>query len=546
MFEPIESKKLVYPLHTITSMGAQYIHSNWINFHNTQKAYSSDIKTLFSVLKDIIIQYVEEEVSFYKQAQQAYVDAVSKNTIGTVGLDEDTILENFRNVYKQQLKNENTNFSVINLIKEDLLINSRYAWTSNQVKSQKNFKQKRTYKGGGKSIEDAQKEVPNIIDGILRYLDFASGNRNLEYLTNSRYGKSKEEKLPKSLNVLTDKKRINSIKSKLKKIKTNLAAGKLTIGDVAEIQSIINELHLHSWIGLFAEDFQVELIGNFIPELITTKNLEDPNFGLLAKDYMQFNIIDVGLGSVEVDGSDVIIGLSQKFTNEELISDKSYKNQDIFDSLENFANAKMSKVDKKQKETLERMEPLFKYLRNNIIALDSFSLDSKNRDSQLIDEFIEVEVDLAILRNFLRFFNGFMRMLEDGKFQVFNPSSKLQLENPLIFNAFLAFRQEIYWILQFVKPILETIKQTGGVNREGFTANAKLKKIKNVKKSSTELWMAKRKRIKELNKIQEKISYEDLQANTFSLISSLAEEGGQLLVDSLVYTLDPAKFFKTK
>jgi len=546
MFDPVESKKLIYPLHTITSMGAQYIHSNWINFHNTQKAHKSDIKTLVSVLKKIIVRYIEEEVSFYRQAQKAYVDTVSKNTIGETGLDEDAILENFRTVYKNQLKKKNTNFSTINLIKEGLVVNSKYTWTSDQIESQKDFKQRGTYKGGGKSIEDAQKEVPKIINGILRYLDFASGNANLKYLSDSRYGKSKEEKLPKTLSILADEEAIKLIKGKLKKIKKNLTGGKLTIGDVAEIQRIINRLHLHSWIGLFAEDFQVELIRNFIPELITTKNLKDPNFGLLAQNYMKFNIIDVGLGSVEVKGSNVIIGLSQKFTNQELIWNQSYKNQDIFDSLQNFANAKISKASKKQEETLKYMEPFFKYLRNNIIALDSFSLDPKNRNSQLIDEFIEVEVDLAILRNFLRFFNGFMRMLEDGKFQVFNPSSKSQLTNPLIFNAFLAFRQEIYWILQFVEPILETIKQTNKVDREGFTAEAELKNLKNVKKSATNLWIAKRKRIKELNRIQEKISYEDLQSNTYNLISGLAEEGGQLLVDSLVYTLDPVKFFKTK
>lgn len=543
MFETPENKKLAYPLHTITNMGAQYIHSNWIHFQNTQKAYKSDMDTLVKTLKNLIISYLEEEVKFYEEAQKAYIDIVSANMLAKKSLSEKAILEDFRTTYKQQLRGENTNFSNINLIKEGLRFNTKYAWAKGKLKSQVKFKQRDAFKGGGKSIEDAQKEVPPIIEAIIKYLDFASGNANLSYLTNSRYGKKNEEKLPKSLELLTNEKDIKLVKSKLTRIKKNLLEGKLKVKDVAEIQRIINILHIHSWLGLFAEDFQVETIKNFLPELIT--KIDDPNFGILAQDFMNFNIIDVGLGTVKVGASNVIIGLSQKFTNQEIIANKSYKNQDIFDSLENFANNKMSEVDKEQQETLKYMEPLFKYMRNNIIALDSFSLDPKNRDSKMIDDFVKVEEDLAILRNFLRFFNGFMRMLEDGTFQVFNPSKKDQLESPLIFNAFLAFRQEIYWILDFVRPIMQTIKKTGQVEREGFSVSVEFTDMKNVRKESAFLWNQKRKRMRELKKLEEKVSYEDLQANTFNAIRSIAEDNN-LIVDSLVYTLDPAKFFKNK
>lgn len=549
MFNQKKDPTLAYPLHNISSMGAQYIHSNWIYFANTVKTYESDLKKLTNSLRTLIINYLGEEMSFYRQAQEEYVKIVVQNSEGSLS-NKDDILRHFRFKYNSQRKNKATNFGKIDFIKKDLEVNSKYAWAKKSVNKNKKFKS-RSESSRGKSLEDAQRDIPIIIRGIFEYLDFASQKSNLEYLRNSKYGKGKKGKMPKSLKRLSKSSR-DVIEKQLTAIQQKLEEGNFTIKDLDKIQKIINKLHLHSWTGLLAEDFQEELIAQYFPALITTKNLKDKNFGKMSSQYMDVNIIDVGLGTVETSFGKTLIGLSQKFTNQEFIGPKSYKNQDIFHSIENYANAKMSKTTNNQRATLKKMEPVFYYIRKNLIALNSFALDPQNREMFNMDQFIELESELTILRNFLRFFNGFMEMLEDGTLQVFSNQAKSELEAPLIFNAFLAFRQNIYWVIDFIEPIYQSILTSKRINVNGFTATTELKEFPNVRKTAGSLWNAKLKKIREMRKEMKgtdsefKITYSDLESATQDVLEKLSSQTGNLLIDSIVYELDPGKFFKTK
>ena len=532
-------RNLSFPLEQISSMGGEYIHSNWLYFGNTIDSYSSEIKKTTDVIRDIIIKYLEEEVDFYRESQDAYIKMVSKNSKSKF-TTEDEILQNFRDVYKAQMNNEKTDFGQLNIIKNKVSSLGDYYWT-------KKSKNQIFISGSerGKSLEEAQKAVGVALEGIEKYIDFVNNNKNLGFLSKSRYSGG-EDNLASSLEQISDKKSKDSIYKKIKKLRTileNQETKKLKTSHINIVHGIMNDLHVHGWSGILAESFQKELIQNEFPELLVQIGNKNKDFGDVAKKFMNVNIIDVAVGEVETKRGNTLIGLSQKFTNRELIEGKSYKNQDIFHSLQNYANSRMKKAGSEQRKALEKAEPYFKYIRKNIIALESFALDSKNSSIFNKEEFYKVEEELALLRNFLRFFNGMTEMLEDGTFNVFNPSAKEELQDTRIYTAFLAFRQEIYWTISFIEPILESIKTSESLSGPGFYTWAKRRDLPNVKKSAAEMWNKKRKRLKELKKLEENVTYEDLQTNVASYISRVSKDSGDLLIDSLVYTLNPQAFF---
>ena len=535
----MQNKNLIFPLEQIASMGGQYIHSNWLYFANTIQGYDSEIQKLTDILRNIIIDYVEEEVDFYREAQQAYISEVSINSLQKL-TNEQEILDHFRITYKNQLSNKKTNFGKLDYIKEEIKSLGNYHWS----KESENiiFKSKSKQ---GKSLEQARMDMKEVLKGIEDYINFVSKNTNLSFLTDSRYSSKNKKNIPKSLDHLSSNVNIKNIKKRIKIIENNILTKKELKGeDINKVHEIMQELHIHAWSGLLAEKFQKDLIDKELSELLVKIGDKKINFDDVATRFMDVSIIDIAMGEVETTHGDTIIGLSQKFTNKDLIKGKNYKNYDIFHSLENYANSKIGKTADQQVEALQSVKPIFMYIRNNLIALESFSLDRRNASLFDREAFYKVEEELALLRNFLRFFNGMMEMLEDGTFNIFNPDSKGKFENTRIYTAFLNFRQEIYWTLDFVKPILESLKTTGKITGPGFYAYAKRKTLPNVK-SASNLWNAKRKRLRELKKLDEKVTYSNLQTGSVStLIKNVSEEAGGLLIDSLVYTLDPGAFFK--
>ena len=534
----MDKRNITFPIGQIASMGGSYIHSHWLYFANTVNQ-ETDWKILATTLRKVIIDYLQKEVDFYQESQDAYVREVKKSNLNLTS--KDAILENFNEVYKNQINNKKTNFGKLEVIKQAMDISGNYFWTKGSPNAEFKDKGKR-----GKDLKTARKEMREVLKGIENYIALVQKDANLGFLTGSRF--APKQGLSETLKRIVNEKERKLIEKELEELEIILYKTKeLTGKDVNRIHKIIANLHIYSWSGILAEKFQADLIESQLPHLITKVGDKKKNFGDVAKKFMQFNVIDVAMGEVETTHGTTLIGLSQKFTKKEFIQNKDYKNEDIFHSLENYAT-NFANAEKDQVASAKSLEHVFKYIRNNMISLLHFSLDYHKNAMFDMSEFIEVEEELALLRNFLRFFNGMMEMLEDGTLNVFNSSAEQQLKNTRVFTAFLAFRQNIYWTIDFIKPIMKVIETEGKIKGiDGFSAKAKIRAIPNVTKEAANLWNAKKKRLKELKKLGQNVDYGALQTgNIPSLINDVTQAAGGLIVDSLVYTLNPAQFFNTK
>ena len=385
------------------NLGAEYIHNNWLYFGNTAKIYEDKIDEVISGLRDIIIGYLDKEVAFYDAAQAEYVRLVSANfkAQGDNISSPEAILKHFRTVYKNNLQDKSTNFGKLEFSKDSLALDG--TWLFMSKKDTDIVLQSKTKKGVGnkKSREKAQQEIPVIIDGITNFLENLTGDANLKFLETSKYGQTTETS--KVVALLRNDELKTKLKNELERIRKKAMAMTIKQKDIARLNQIITSvLNLHSKMGLLAETFIVELINTSIPSLVV--GMTDKKAQPVGNMSKNFNIIDGGLGKITLAGKEVTVGLSQKFQNTADFA-VSYKTNDIFDSLENYVSS-IEGSDGKQKVLIEKSQQIFDYIRKNIIALETWSLDKKSYSPFDTDKFKEKEAELALLRGFLRFFNG--------------------------------------------------------------------------------------------------------------------------------------------
>ena len=550
-----QNKKLFYEFDG-SSLGAKYIHSNWLYFGNTAKRHQRRLDNLVVSLKQIIFQYLEEEVRFYHSCQEAYVQSVANNFSDST-MNKDKILEHFKKIYLGEINNKNTDFGQIEFIKKGLQADTQWSFTRNPKTVIKETGDNR------KNFAAAEREIPVFVDAINEFLNFATQQSNLNFLGRSK--KSSEKKAQESFKVLKSTRRIQTIKNKLEKIKNKalrVDGTEIKSKDIRELLGIIyEELNIHAVLGLLAEKSLEDIMAVSLKEL--TSNIEnDPNFKNFGNIMKNFNVIDQGVGTFKVGEQDVIIGASQKFRKVEKFEAK-YVNQDIFTSLGNFVN-KINKGERKQVNALKDSQMFFEYLRKNIIALRAFSLDRESNSPFDVGRFIDQEKELAMLRNFLRFFNGWMVLDEQGEFSPFNPATEKKLESPLIFNAFLVLRQDVYWMIDFIDAILITMRAIGFKSEPNldayqskayFTSEASQTKPSVSSSKVADLWTSKKRRLSQLKQVSYKLlesdnlRYEEAPENVSTIIDQLwngmsAKRTNRLLVDKVTYMLDPSKMFK--
>ena len=526
-----------YPIERLQNLGGEYIHSHWITFGQTASEIPN-LKHNLKVLEQLIINIVADEVKFYEEAQKTYVEEVFPNIPNKKGSKEDTVIGHFRHIYKVNLSAEETDFGKLEIVKKGTMAKSRFNWT------QKSWTELKKDSKTGMTLQKGLEEMKMVVAGISQYLQLISEKNNLNYLRGSKYGK--EGDLPETLKKVSTPAKRKKYEDKLKTISNNIEQGKLGKKDINTIFKIIKELHIDSWSGLLAEEFQVRLLQDGLSSLLTEMQGAKFSPRVTGKDYWNFNITDVVFAEVETQGKKTEIGLSQKFRNYEKF-DIDYVNLDIFHSLENHANKNIQKGDKKITNELEHMKNFFYFLRKNIMALSSWGIGQKIDSAFNVDEFVTLDERLAFARGFLRFFNGHVKVLESGEFSPF--TSDKNLEKKMIFNAFLVSKKEIYWTLDFVKPILEMLQSSthfNDMNKSWFKATIIKKSFPSVTKDMQNLIREKRRRIRELKKAGKEVKYTEISSDTEvrSLIDKIGKATGNLMIDKINYELDPNNFTK--
>lgn len=529
----------IYP---INSLGAEYIHSNMKNFALTV-ATTNELKNIdrvFDVLRKNLKKYLKEEMNFYKEAEQAFIDQMKKNVKNIPELRNK--LKGRKSILKyinqEYTKEKNKSGSALNelVAAKDQIQLWQMSWYKKWYNSNK-----------GKDLKTSQfnryaKMVPKIIDGLISAINIIELEDNqsvfdmyaaVNFQEQIQEEKENKKEMEKSLQTILGSKEASLRLQKIAKKGINQTSMKSILLELVEIMGEVY-VKIHQKFGLLAEDF----MKSFINE--SMQFLTDGSAKVVGADHKDFQVMDVQLMEASFKkGKKIAIGFSQKFTKNMKFSTK-YSNIDIFDTLASYAKAKeendlFDKIENKKKYIM--------YLRRNVMALESFNLKKLDM-SNILNPFIEREKELALIRGFTRFFNQYLIMAENGEL---NPFDKRNTKNIMGYNALIVFKQKIFWMRDFIELAynsIDTNVMDGKWKGDVFKGRTNLKNLRSEAKKSAlgALWNKKLKTLKEFEKNMEVISYKDLLAATENEISKVFRSFDVRLINSMTYTLDASKF----
>lgn len=565
--------KIKYDLRDMQAfqLGAEYIHSNWMYFENTlESSGKSGEDFLLEIAKDLhagIIKIIEKEMSYYKQIETAFIKD-SKNSGRNVSVDRNEFLKEIRTQYENQKNDPTTEIGDI----------FEFTGKLNAVrKSPRFFKNKKTEEityellprnesqsKSGLFLEEFTTAVNESGQAILEIFNDQQRREKLGYNNwkvhdNEAFGLPKRRGKAKKLK-LTDPAVKKGAQDNIDKINEKVKRGeRLTLEDGNILKDMMNSLNLKYWVGKAWEPAVWGLFANYLEGITESRD------GKISEKYKKFNTIDEYLMKVKIAKKQVMVGLNIKYHKQEPMHTNKYKlNHDIYDVVNAFGSEALklpgaSRIEKNAKFLL--------YIRKNLIALESFSLDSPKGIIGK-DSFIAREALLAFLMNFFRFFNGVSYLLATGEFAPLEKSDKSKVELPLIYNVFFVTKQNIYYTYDLLKSILDMFKdfeksifkkkESGEFHRQtnkGFTAKATLSRPQDIKSSAANLWSKKRKIMKDLEKTgnlflgdnlvfsKEPLTY-DLLHN--DLINDLKELGAKIKspIDTFHFFIKPELIMK--
>lgn len=545
-------KVFSYP---IKSLGADYIHSNQDNFVETFNSYSAlnEMDKIFEYLKGKLKAYVRKELNFYKAAEDVFIQNIKNNVKGT-DLEKKlkgrvSILRYINQVRDEELKNKNTSLGKIAAAK-DQIQQWQMQW----------FKKWEKDTEGQKDLDPKQfkkysKKVPVIIEGLLASIEiirlenekenkgifgvYSGVNFDKEIQTQEQL----KNKMNKSIqDILGSKNEIIELEKIAKKgfNVNDQKSMKLILGKLVDIMAKIY-VGINQKFGLLAEEFEVAFVEQSLPFMT------DGSIKVVGADFKDFQIMDVQTMEATVQKTkNVKIGFSEKFTRNMNVTRK-YTSTDIFDTMAAYAKAK---EEQKLIDTIEKNKFFIKYLRRNIISLSIFNLRRESIDN-ILNPYIKLEKELALIRGYTRFFNQLLIMTEEGVFSPFGRGSKKEIVGV---NALLVFKQGVFWTRDFIELAYESIDTNvkdgvWGSKSDIFSGKANFKiKGNDAKKSKlAALWNEKLKVLRSLEK--EQVSYKALlgSKDIVNAINAVFGKGvTPRLVDSMTYTLNMSKFKKKK
>lgn len=556
-------RKIKYNLNDMQAfqLGAEYIHSNWMYFENSIESLANPDDILLSVAKELhssLIQIIQKEMDYYSQLEALYIQGTksfdkTKPLKGDGPNNRDDVLEEIRRQYIKQKNNPTTDLGLLKKF---------------TVKTDRIRRFPRTFKDGTVEISTRDPKATKKQRGAFKNEITPAGTTSIEALlaiTNNAqvqeilgFDKAKINNpdklgLEEVETTITDPNSRKVINQKLKNIKRKIKSGNYTLDQVGEIRDVLESFNTSYYFAKAAEkhipDFFRKLIQG-APLKLSSKNEEVK----WAEKYKTLNTIDNILTQVEFKEQEAILGINIKWQKRDFFNTSEYKtNHTIYDVVNAFGNdaLKLKGVSKLQKNSRFLL-----YIRKNLIALESFALDSP-RNAIDLDNFIAREALISFLMNFFRFFNGLSYLLGQGDFAPIEPGQEGKTELPLIYNVFFVTRNEVYYTYELLEGILEMVmnfekvlfkKQKSGdfhfQTRKGFTAKAKILNFPNVRSSAAKLWTKKRSLLKASSK--EEITYNNLHKTLINEMESLGQEVGMSLIDSFHYYIKPSLIIKNK
>lgn len=554
--EKYKNPKLHLPLSEINrrSLGAQYIHTNWLYFENTvEKNFNGEDK-LRGIVENIyngVVSIIAKEINFYKSVEKEFLANANRRRLlyfnKNSNLSRSKMLATMNSQYKKQLNDPKTEIGDLDTIKTGALGASR--WPGN-----KNFKmvEKKAMKGRGRPREELEKDLGQAANAVSRVINeeqFYSGlgpyavQNPDRYLPKSQRGKDRQLKINDKDFLQAAEKRVNSLKKVIKKAEQKRAAGELVkkgseLRHLRTIQNLITDMSLHSFFGRYAEaltpDFINDFLGFFTDGIEKAKNV--------SETYKQFNVIDTQVITLNVENQDVIVGISQKYKKEVDFRRRYHVYHDIYHVVNAFSGLGI------KNQGLEKDSKFLIYLRKNLVTLRQWGL-GEPRNIIDYDSFLRYEVSISFLIHFLRFFNGMSALIANGQL------SPIENGNPLIFNVFLMTRQGIFYILDLINAVFEVVKNFESVifgskdegkmrfNMPGFSATALIKEPERV--DSALLWKRKKLGMEQIKKDKnKKLDYKTLGEEIEDVLEQIGKQSGKFLVEKFEFYMNPPHLLK--
>lgn len=556
-------RKIKYNLNDMQSfqLGAEYIHSNWMYFENSIESLANPDDILLSVAKELhssLIQIIQKEMDYYSQLEAQYIQGTisfdkTKPLKGDGPNNRDDVLEEIRRQYIKQKNDPTTNLGLLKkfTVQTDRIRRFPRTFKDGTV-GLKTRDPEATKKQRGAFKNEITRAATTTIGALLALLNNANIQEILG-LDKAKINNPDKLGLEEVETTITDPNSRKVINQKLKNIKRKIKSGNYTLDEVGEIRDVLESLNTSYYFAKAAEQHIPEFFRKFIqgaPLRLSSKN-KDVKW---SEQFKTLNTIDNILAEVEFKEQEAILGINVKWQKRDFFNTSEYKtNHNIYDVVNAFGNdaLKLKGVSKLQKNSRFLL-----YIRKNLIALESFSLDSP-RNAIDIDNFIAREALISFLMNFFRFFNGLSYLLGQGDFAPIEPGQEGKTELPLIYNVFFVTRYEVYYTYDLLEGILQMVmdfekvlfkKQTSGdfhfQTRKGFTAKAKILKFPNVRSSAANLWTKKRSLLKSFKK--EEITYNNLHKSLLNEMESLGDQVGMSLIDSFHYYIKPSLILQNK
>lgn len=485
--------------------GSTYIHSHWISFNfifNRNKEsfdFESIEKNVYNSLQTVIANMVDREIQFYEKLEQDYVDSVNKNGSKQYdGIQE--LYKDFEEIFKR--KSEETVLGSLIRMSAGLdkyrtflgKVNDRVKSTVS--KNGGNLKDNKIRKKEIEKILQEKKENVEFIEGFLKTIqevyEFAI---NGEYLLGNKEKRINVEKksiiklrenYKASLEYAKKNKITLSQEQAHKKILTLLGdenASPLDFLDIFSIHSVPKDffdlskaLQTSSKIGNVFEDLIPELlITEDLQQFVTWVDSKDKKPISVGAEWEKDNITDTVFAEIVHNEQKIKIGASLKLKAQDSTRNQ-YRLPNIWGGK--IDGAKTSEEEALLKKAQEKKD-LIEWIKNNYISLNSYSEDEKDDSGVklIVDRLFEAEEKLGSWILLPRFFNGFLKELEDGKFGVYK-KDKL---NEVAFTIFIISGDKVFLTTQLLKNIRRILLGDELKNPEELRGNISIKGRSNLK-----------------------------------------------------------------
>lgn len=545
------------------SLGAEYIHSNWDNF--TDSVYSTDGEKYFlkalEVSGDALARFLRKELEFYKKAENRYQVLVKRTYRRYKGqeLTRDQILENFRRVYQQSQNGEHKEFAILHKGKEAIQKMTDHApWMKDSKVLERRFQDE--------SRGDLGQQVLEGIKALGELTQLYNKSSIIHAIPGNSPDGSEVTDAMKRIKKFISSDQANKLTKRWEKLfdnyKKNPGNNSQQIIDfIQTIRNTISDMMIHQYGGNVAEHLTEDITYSKLKYLYSALSKEQKTDA--QGKFKEFNIIDRALAEVTVnEDTPVLIGLTQKFWKTDEFT-AEYSNLDFVSSVEQIADSKLLNVDETIINQLHNSLEKIQYIRANFRALSSFALDKNYYDQgkaqKLYNSFRNQEFALMARRGITRVLNGYLNMMENGLLGPFDKTDKQKMKDPIIFNAFMVVRNNVYWTYDIMKHLFNTYIEGGGLLDSRKVAKKDARSIgsrssgfyatmsemdftfgedQEVSPSASTIWNEKRKYIRGL---KEQISYSLLYKNRSSNMNTLSGNLNRPFTSKIRYTLNPSK-----